>query len=91
MIIFCLARNIRVVIRNVRIIITDERRSIKILSEINNSPEEGRRDSERNDSQRNVNVLEFQIDLEDWWNKNIRAVIGKINIKILLRMGILPS
>lgn len=63
--IFCLARNISVVIRNVRIIITDDRRSIKILSDKNSSPEEGRRDKERNESQRKDSVLEFQIDLED--------------------------
>ena len=65
MITFCLAENISVEIKNVSVIITDDSRSIKILLEINISPEEGRRDNDAKESHKKVSVLVFHKGFED--------------------------
>lgn len=61
---FWLAENISVEIRNVRIIITEDNKSIKILLETNTSPDDGRRDNEAKESHKKVNVLVFHRGFE---------------------------
>lgn len=63
---FCLATIIRAEIRKVRTIITPERRSIKMWSEKNSSPEGGSVMKDRAVIQKKAKVEEFQSCFTGW-------------------------
>lgn len=63
--IFWLAENMRAVIRNVREIITKDRRSIKIWEDRNDSPLEGIIKREKDVSHKKDKELEFHKDFGD--------------------------
>lgn len=65
--------------------ITADKRSRKIWLDKNDSPEAGNKINEKKVNQKNLKVLEFQTNLEDWKNIKIRVIIGRAKPKISIR------